>query len=54
MDLTVLRSSLLFPALTRLNLSQNELVSIPSSVSLLDSLGTLILRNNSHLKEVSI
>ena len=52
MDITVLRSSLLFPAVTRLNLSQNEIVSIPSSISLLDNLGTLILRDNSHLKEV--
>jgi Leucine-rich repeat (LRR) protein len=54
MDLTVLRSSLLFPAVTRLNLSHNELVSIPSSISLLDNLGTFILRDNPHLKEVRI
>lgn len=52
MDATVLRSSLLFPAVARLNLSQNELVSIPSTISLLDNLGTLILRDNSHLREV--
>jgi len=52
MDITVLRSSLLFPAITRLNLSQNNLVSIPMSISLLDNLGTLILRGNSYLKEV--
>ena len=51
-DLTSLRSALLFPAITRLNLSQNELESIPSSISLLDNLGTLILRDNLHLKEV--
>ncbi|CAF4722188.1 unnamed protein product [Rotaria sp. Silwood1] len=54
MDTAVLRSSLLFPAITRLNLSQNELVSIPSSISLLDNLGTLILRDNSHLKEIPL
>ena len=54
MDITVLRSTLLFPAITRLNLSQNELVSIPSSISLLDNIGTLILRDNPHLKEVCI
>jgi Leucine-rich repeat (LRR) protein len=54
MDISILRSSLLFPAVTRLNLSQNELVSIPSSISLLDNLGTLILRDNVHLKEVRI
>ncbi len=53
MDVTVLRSSLLYPAVTRLNLSQNELVSIPSSIFLLDNLGTLIVRDNPHLKEVS-
>ena len=52
MDVTVLRSSLLFPAVARLNLSQNELVSIPSTISFLDNLGTLILRDNSHLREV--
>jgi Leucine-rich repeat (LRR) protein len=54
MDITVLRSSLLFPAITRLNLSQNQLVSIPSSISLLENLGTLILRDNLRLKEVKI
>lgn len=54
MDTTVLRSSLLFPAVARLNLSQNELVSIPSTISLLDNLGTLVLRDNSHLREVCI
>ncbi len=54
MDITVLRSSLLFPAVTRLNLSQNELISIPLNISLLDNLGTLILRDNLHLKEVCI
>jgi Leucine-rich repeat (LRR) protein len=54
MDITVLRSSLLFPAVTRLNLSQNELVSIPSNISLLDNLGTLILRDNLYLKEVCL
>lgn len=53
MDISILRSSLLFPALTRLNLSQNELVSIPSNVSLLENLGTLILHDNPHLKEVN-
>ena len=52
MDIASLRSSLLFPAVTRLNLSQNELISIPSSISLLDNLGTLILRDNAQLKEV--
>jgi Leucine-rich repeat (LRR) protein len=54
MDIALLRSSLLFPVITRLNLSQNELVSIPSTISLLDNLGTLILRDNSHLREVRI
>ncbi|CAF1166877.1 unnamed protein product [Adineta steineri] len=54
MDITVLRSSLLFPAITRLNLSQNKLVSIPTSISLLDSLGTLILRDNQQLKEIPL
>ncbi|CAF3755076.1 unnamed protein product [Rotaria magnacalcarata] len=54
MDITVLRSSLLFPVLTRLNLSQNELVSIPSSISLLENLGTLILRGNLRLKEIPL
>jgi len=54
MDIIVLHSALLFPAITRLNLSQNELISIPSSISLLDNLGTLILRDNLHLKEVRI
>ena len=53
MDITLLRSSLLFPSIARLNLSQNELVSIPSSISLLDNLGTLILRDNPYLREVS-
>ena len=52
MNAAVLRSSLLFPVVARLNLSQNELVSIPSTISLLDNLGTLILRDNSHLREV--
>ena len=40
--------------MTRLNLAQNELISIPPSVSLLENLGTLILRENKHLKEVSM
>ncbi|UJR21883.1 hypothetical protein I4U23_024955 [Adineta vaga] len=53
-DMTMLRSSLLFPAITRLNLSQNKLVSIPISISLLGNLGTLILRDNSLLKEIPL
>ena len=47
------RSSLLFPALTRLNLAQNKLLSIPTIIGLLEQLGTLILRDNRQLKEVN-
>lgn len=51
-DLVQQRSSLLFPALTRLNLAQNQLTSIPNSICLLENLSTLILRENRRLKEV--
>ncbi|CAF0966116.1 unnamed protein product, partial [Didymodactylos carnosus] len=53
-DISLLRSSLLYPHVSRLNLSNNHLTTIPNYIYLLENLGTLILRDNKFLTEIPV